>query len=107
MPRRGSASQSTIRITMMRRRSVVDDIADALRRFADMAPNPFAQMAKGITAQHLESARPRHSTLQPVYDAPRTRRHHDHLVGKIDRLSQTVSDENDRLAGRSPNPQQF
>ena len=42
-----------------------------------------------------------------VDDAAGARRHHDHLVGEIDRFGQAVGDEHHGLAGRGPDPQQF
>src|ERR1700712_1421481 len=105
-PLRGRASQSTIRPITISRRSVVAVIF-ASRRFADVPPDAVAQAAERIAAQHVVGSRPRQRDLQTIDDPARTRRHHDHLVGEINRFGQAVGDEHDGLAGCGPDAKQL
>src|ERR1700681_1100398 len=106
-PIRGRTSHNTMRAMMIRRRNVVDDITIPSRRLADMTPDAVAQASERVAAQHFKSARARQRDVQPVHDAAGPRRHHHHLVRQIDGLGQAMGHEDDGLAGRSPNPQQF
>src|SRR5450755_157561 len=106
-PMRGRTSHNTMRAMTMSRRRVVDDIAIPLRRLANMAPDAVAQASERVAAQHFKSARARQRDVQPVHDAAGTRRHHHHLVREIDGFGQAMGHEDDGLAGRSPDPQQF
>ena len=54
-----------------------------------------------LGCHHLVGARPRQRDLDVVDDAAGPRRHHQHLVGEVDRLGQAVRDEHDRLAAWS------
>src|SRR6187431_1153311 len=105
-PVRGRISHSAIRPMTINLRSVAALIS-ASRRFADMPPDAVAQGAEGVTAQHLIGARARQRDLQLIDDATGPRRHHDHLIGEIDRFRQAVGDEHDGLAGGRPDPQQL
>src|SRR3954463_5663655 len=112
-PVRGSSSHSAIRPITIRYRSVfalifavslavILALISASRRFADMPPDAVAQAAEGIAAQHLVGAGPRQLDLEMIDDAAGPRRHHDHLVGEIDRFGEAVRDEDDGLACRRP-----
>ena len=54
--------------------------------------------AEHVGRHHLVGARPRQRDLDAVDDAAGPRRHHQHLVGEIDRLGQAVGDEHHGLA---------
>src|SRR6478736_2360420 len=103
-PARGRISHNAMRPITIDRRSVAAFIA-ASRRFPDVTPDAVAQAAEGVAAQHFIGARARQRDLQMIDDAAGARRHHDHLVGEIDRLRQAVGHEHDGLAGGRPDPQ--
>ena len=58
-------------------------------------PDLIAQLAEPLGAEHVEAARPRQADHDAFDDAPRPRSHDQHLVGEIDRLDQTMGDEQD------------
>src|SRR5439155_20403825 len=84
-PVRGRNSHSAMSPITINLRSVAA-LMSASCRFSDMTPDAVAQAAEGVAAQQFIGARAGQRDLQMIDDAAGPRRHHDHLVGEIDRF---------------------
>ena len=72
-----------------------------------MAADAGDEPAEFRRVLHVERARPRQIDSDHVDDAARSRRHHHHAVGQIDRLGNAVGHQQNGLAALAPDALQL